>query len=152
MKKPQIFLATIIICCLFLWIGFYAWWSTKTVTTESNSTENVEQSLFDKQAKCNSYYETYKDKLSYANSDTSSLEELSVSYSQLLDNCIASWIVSYKRWDSTTYNFNIVNASRWDQKIFSCYIDMLEQDDKCWMNVWRNKLYDLTYSDIIEKY
>lgn len=33
MKKTYIFIATVIICCLFLWIGFYAGWSSKTVTT-----------------------------------------------------------------------------------------------------------------------
>jgi hypothetical protein len=56
--------------------------------------EKKEDSLFDKQNKCASYYNVYKDKLSYVkDSKTSSLDSLSVSYSPTLDNCIASWII-----------------------------------------------------------
>ena len=147
MKKTYIFIATVIICCLFLWIGFYAGWSSKTVTTPTE--ENKSDSLFDKQNKCASYYETYKDKLSYVNdSKTSSIDSLSVSYSPSLDNCVASWIIVMDFWDNSMYEFNIVNASRWDQTLYKCYGDPLDDKDKCTIQAWRDYLYDLTYSDI----
>lgn len=147
MKKRQITLATVIICCVFLWIGFYAGWSSKTVTTSTE--ENKSDSLFEKQNKCASYYETYKDKLSYVNdSKTSSIDSLSVSYSPSLDNCVASWIIVMDFWDNSMYEFNIVNASRWDQTLYKCYGDPLDDKDKCTIQAWRDYLYDLTYSDI----
>lgn len=147
MKKTYIFIATIIVCCLFLWIGFYAGWSSKTVTTPTE--ENKSDSLFEKQNKCASYYEVYKDKLSYVDdSKTSSLDSLSVSYSPSLDNCVASWIIVMDLWNSSIYDFNIVNASRWDQTIYKCYGDPLKENDRCSLQAWRDYLYDLTYSDI----
>ena len=147
MKKTYIFIATVIVCCLFLWIGFYAGWSSKTVTTPTE--ENKSDSLFDKQNKCASYYETYKDKLSYVNdSKTSSIDSLSVSYSPSLDNCVASWIIVMDFWDNSMYEFNIVNASRWDQTIYKCYGNPLKENDRCSLQAWRDYLYDLTYSDI----
>lgn len=155
MKKTKIIIATILICCVFLWIGFYFWYATKSVTTTDNvpTTEKVEESLFDKQTKCASYYNVYKDKLSYVNdSKTSSLDELSVSYSPTLDNCVASWIIVMDFWSSSMYEFNIVNASRWDQSLYKCYWNPLDEKDKCNLRVWRNRLYELTYSDIIENY
>lgn len=152
MKKRQITLATVIICCVFLWIGFYAGWSSKTVPTPTE--ENKSDSLFDKQTKCASYYETYKDKLSYVNdSKTSSIDSLSVSYSPQLDNCVASWIIvmdSDNDKIGELYEFNIVNASRWDQTLYKCYGDPAKLDDKCDIKAWKNRLYDLTYSDIID--
>ena len=147
MKKTYIFIATIIICCLFLWIGFYAGWSSKTVTTPTE--EDKSDSLFEKQNKCASYYETYKDKLSYVNdSKTSSIDSLSVSYSPSLDNCVASWIIVMDFWDNSMYEFNIVNASRGDQTLYKCYGDPLDDKDRCTIQAWRDYLYDLTYSDI----
>ena len=149
MKKRQITLATVIVCCLFLWIGFYIGWASKSVTTPTE--ENKSDSLFDKQTKCASYYETYKDKLSYVNdSKTSSIDSLSVSYSPSLDNCVASWIIVMDFWDNSMYEFNIVNASRWDQTLYKCYGNPAKLDDKCDIKAWKNKLYDLTYSDIID--
>ena len=150
MKKTYIFIATVIVCCLFLWIGFYAGWSSKTVTTTPTE-ENKSDSLFDKQNKCASYYETYKDKLSYVNdSKTSSIDSLSVSYSPSLDNCVASWIIVMDFWDNSMYEFNIVNASRWDQTLYKCYGDPADETSKCTIKERKNKLYDLTYSDIID--
>lgn len=149
MKKTYIFIATVIVCCLFLWIGFYAGWSSKTVTSPTE--ERKSDSLFEKQNKCASYYETYKDKLSYVNdSKTSSIDSLSVSYSPSLDNCVASWIIVMDFWGSSMYEFNIVNASRWDQTLYKCYGDPAKLDDKCDIKAWKNRLYDLTYSDIID--
>ena len=154
MKKWQITLLTVVICCIFLWIGFYAWYATKTLTTPAEEIKS--DSIFDKQNQCASYYNVYKDKLSYVdNSKTSSLDSLSVSYSPSLDNCVASWIIvmdsdNDKIWE--LYEFNIVNASRWDQTLYKCYWDPLDDKDRCTIQAWKNRLYDLTYSDVIDQY
>ena len=145
MKKSAVFIWAIIICCIFLWIGFYFW---RTSYVFDDQVDEV--SLFDKQAKCSELYNNYKDKLSYANSDSSSLSDLSVSYSSSLDNCIAAWIIDYGTLDNRLYEFNIVNASRWDQSIYKCYWDPSDFEDKCDIKTWRSKLYDLTYSDVLE--
>jgi hypothetical protein len=55
-------------------------------------------------------------------------------------------------WNSSMYEFNIVNASRWDQTIYKCYGDPADEDSKCDIKAWRNRIYELTYSDIIENY
>ena len=79
MKKTYIFIATVIVCCLFLWIGFYAGWTSKTVTTPTE--EKKSDSLFEKQNKCASYYETYKDKLSYVFNEPKNLKTFKRAYS-----------------------------------------------------------------------
>lgn len=150
MKKTAIIIGAILICLVLLWVWFYFWRSSYVFT--DNLEESKKESLFDKQAKCSELYSNYKDKLSYANSHSSSLSDLSVSYSSSLDNCIAAWIVTMDLWDSSIYDFNIVNASRWDLSIYKCYWDPSDFEDKCNIKTWRSKLYDLTYSDVLEQY
>lgn len=146
MKKGQITFATVVICCIFLAIWFYAWWATKSLLSPNSTEENKSDSLWEKQNKCASYYNVYKDKLS-----NFSYSELSVSYSSELDNCIASWVVTTdtdKDWISDYYEFDIVNASRGDQPLYRCTTAVLKQDDKCSLKKRKSLLYDLTYSDI----
>ena len=141
LKKRQVFLATIIICCVFLGIGFYAGWATKSLTGEKS------ESNFDKQKECMSYYNIYKDKLSYvSNSKLSYLDSLSVSYSPSLDTCIASWIVwTELSENSEMYEFEIINVGKADSPIYRCYVNRDKQDDECWMHARKNALDSLLY-------
>lgn len=155
MKRSYAVIIAIIVCIISLWIGFYF----GKLNQDSNNLGNLPnlntKSNFDKQTQCASYYNVYKDKLSYVDdSKTSSINSLSVSYSPSLDNCVASWVESLdidNDWISDYYDFNIVNASRWDLELYKCTTAVLKQDDKCSLQKWRDYLYDLTtYSNVID--
>lgn len=152
MKKSYAIIMAIIVCIISLWIGFYFGKLNQNSNNLDNQPHLNTKSNFDKQTQCASYYNIYKDKLSYVDdSKTSSIDSLSVSYSPSLDNCVASWIIVMDFWDSSMYEFNIVNASRWDQTLYKCYGDPADEKSQCTIREWKDKLYQLTYSDVIDE-
>jgi hypothetical protein len=99
MKKWQITLATVIICCVFLWIGFYAWYAVKSLTTPTQ--EN--KSDFNKESQCSNMYSTVKDKLTEEytlwedEENNWRLWNVEIRYSPVLDSCMAE----YHWWENT---------------------------------------------------
>lgn len=140
----------LIVLCSYLWYRVYKL-DNPTSTQDTTSTQEVQkESDFDKQNKCKSYYNQYKD---YTNqfiykSDSAEqiVEELSVSYSHELDTCIAAWLTNFSYWNIgdndhfTEYTFYIVDALKWNTPIMECTRDIFKQDDECSLTLWRNKV------------
>ena len=146
MKKFWNIVGAVIICLLWFWIGFYfGKWNKITVDSEVIKPE----SNFDKQTQCMSYYDIYKDKLSMfysENSKYSNVDSLSVSYSPKLDSCVVSYIIIWQFGDlNSDYEFHIEDVGKWDASLYKCSVNALEQNEKCWMESRKDKLYSLLY-------
>ena len=135
--KNAIIVILILICC---WLGFMVYQS-----------QNKEASVFDKQKECSALYDQYKDKtkvyISKWKYSETYVDELTVSYSQEKDTCIASWIVWSIYSDSPyseSYTFYIVDALKWDIPIFQCWSEVSKQNNECWLQMWRKMRYNLT--------
>lgn len=122
MKKTYIFIATVIVCCLFLWIGFYAGWSSKTVTN-GTSTSTLGQ------AECLGMYPLVKeyitdhyeyDPIEWIDPSNSTVGDIDIRYNSDSGGCYASTTVYYvdylNIWDIPKQNLtrSYIIFSIWD--------------------------------------
>ena len=100
MKNQKIILKYSIICCISLWIWFYLWYITKSLTstnTENSTITKSTESNFDKQVQCSNIYSTVKDKLTeeytlwWEEENNWRLGNVEVRYSPVLDSCVAQF-------------------------------------------------------------
>lgn len=103
MKKSYVFIATIVICCLFLWIGFYAGWATKSVITETPQNSGS-------QTQCLSMYPLIKEYITdhyefepieWIDPSHSTVWDIDIRYNSELDGCYASTTVYYTDYINT---------------------------------------------------
>ena len=101
MKKQQIFWATIAICCIFLWIGFYAGWATKSASNAPNS---------DGQNQCLKMYSLAKEYITdhykiepieWIDPSHSTVWDIDIRYNPNIDGCYASTTVYYTDYINT---------------------------------------------------
>lgn len=138
MTKTTVFTATVIICCVFLWLWFYFGRSSVIF----DNTEEQQVSLFDRQKECNALYDQYKDKTK----NYWEIDELSVFYSPMRDSCLASWMAWLDTDNdniSDIYRFFIVDALKWDFVILQCSVNVFEQDNNCWLQMFKKRRYEL---------
>lgn len=153
MKKWHITLATIIICCVFLWIGFYGWFATKSVLSDTKKS--------DRDSDCLSMYPIVKEYIT-DHYESSPIEWIDLSHSTVWDidlrynsdigGCYASTTVNYMDYVYTdiepTYNLTKTQLlfSIWDniEVIYRC--DYLWDKSKDCRNDFNIKVLELKKS------
>ena len=127
----------VIVWCVFLWLWFF-FGRSSNVSNDVLWTDN-----FERQKYCLTLYDHYKDKTELL---WWPIDDLVVFYSPKEDSCLASWIL----WIDTDgniisdfYQYNIVNALKWDEIIFQCAVDIFKQNNECWLTMFRRLKYNL---------